>query len=64
MKDVFNALVAGRHGDPFAVLGPHAEGKRRVVRTLQPQAALVELVDARNTLRGTLRSVHSGGLFE
>ncbi|MGB5246038.1 MAG: 1,4-alpha-glucan branching protein GlgB [Woeseia sp.] len=64
MTDVFNALVEGRFGDPFAVLGPHGDGKERVVRTLQPQAKTVELVDSRNTLRGTLRNVHPGGLFE
>ncbi|PTX53197.1 1,4-alpha-glucan branching enzyme [Gemmobacter caeni] len=35
------ALVEGRHGDPFAVLGPHHEGKRLVLRVFQPGAERV-----------------------
>ena len=31
-----DALVDGRHGDPFALLGPHTVEGRRVVRALQP----------------------------
>ncbi|PRD38857.1 UNVERIFIED_CONTAM: glgB [Trichonephila clavipes] len=35
------ALVEGRHGDPFAVLGPHHDGKRLVLRVFQPGAEQV-----------------------
>ncbi|MEH7826991.1 1,4-alpha-glucan branching protein GlgB [Gemmobacter denitrificans] len=35
------ALVAGAHGDPFAVLGPHRAGGRVVVRVFQPGAEQV-----------------------
>ena len=44
-KTEFEALVAGRHDNPFAVLGPHSCPTGRVVRTLQPEARSVTLVD-------------------
>ncbi|MET0503722.1 MAG: 1,4-alpha-glucan branching protein GlgB, partial [Luteibacter sp.] len=58
-----DALVQGRHGDPFALLGPHAVDGRRVVRTLQPGAQGVELIDADGRSLGELRRVHPDGLF-
>jgi 1,4-alpha-glucan branching enzyme len=36
-------LVNGRNRDPFAVLGPHVEGGRTVVRVFYPAARSVEL---------------------
>ena len=30
------ALAQGRHGDPFALLGPHREGEHWVVRAILP----------------------------
>ncbi len=57
------ALVEGRHGDPFALLGPHTVDERRVVRTLQPGAQGVELIDAEGRVVGELQRVHAGGLF-
>ncbi|HEY3916603.1 MAG TPA: 1,4-alpha-glucan branching protein GlgB [Stellaceae bacterium] len=41
------AIETGEHGDPFAVLGPHELGDGRViVRTYQPDARHVVLIDA------------------
>ncbi len=37
------SLVAGDHGDPHRVLGPHTENGRLVVRTLQPTARAVRV---------------------
>ncbi|MGH7401960.1 MAG: GlgB N-terminal domain-containing protein, partial [Candidatus Rokuibacteriota bacterium] len=35
--DVMDAIVTGQHGDPFAVLGPHAGGDGTVsVRAFLP----------------------------
>jgi 1,4-alpha-glucan branching enzyme len=40
------ALVRGDHGDPFALLGPHQDDDgQMVVRTFQPQAGRVWLID-------------------
>ena len=33
------AILNATHGDPFAVLGPHVEGGRLVIRTFLPRAA-------------------------
>ncbi len=35
------ALVLGRHGDPFALLGPHRQGEGWVIRALLPGARAV-----------------------
>jgi 1,4-alpha-glucan branching enzyme len=43
MDAQINAVLAGRHGDPFAILGPHPvstpEGQRWVIRMFRPGAA-------------------------
>ena len=39
-------LAAGREGDPFAVLGPHAFGDGTIVRAFAPDATAVALLDA------------------
>ena len=53
------ALVEGRHGDPFAVLGPH-DG---AVRVLLPGADSVTLIDADGAEIGALARVHEAGVF-
>jgi 1,4-alpha-glucan branching enzyme len=41
------ALLAARHGDPFAVLGMHADATgAQCVRALLPGAEAVDLIDA------------------
>ncbi|WP_195832581.1 GlgB N-terminal domain-containing protein, partial [Bordetella pertussis] len=39
-----HALLAGRHADPFSVLGPHQAGAHTVVRVLAPGARTVMAV--------------------
>ncbi|MDJ0708866.1 MAG: 1,4-alpha-glucan branching protein GlgB [Woeseiaceae bacterium] len=63
LGDALDALVAGRHGDPFAVLGPHRANGHRVVRTLQPQASAVALVDGNGNELARAERVHADGLF-
>ncbi len=62
-KDAFQALVEGTHADPFALLGVHRSGNRRVVRTLQPHASRVDIVDADGKQIAEMERVHAGGLF-
>jgi len=64
MTDAFDAIAAGRHGDPFSVLGPQQGAKGRVVRTFQPGARGVDLLDREDTPLGRLERVHAEGLFE
>jgi len=61
--DAFAAIVEGRHPDPFALLGLHREGKVRLVRTFQPKASSVDLVDAAGENPVAMECVHTDGLF-
>jgi 1,4-alpha-glucan branching enzyme len=61
--DALDAIAAGRCRDPFAVLGVHNAGNRRIIRTFQPQAASVALTDAAGKLLAPLHRVHAGGIF-
>jgi 1,4-alpha-glucan branching enzyme len=59
------ALVRGDHGDPFSVLGMHADGNTIIVRALQPGAHSVGVVDAETGRRiAGLKRIHAAGLFE
>ncbi|MHB1371464.1 MAG: GlgB N-terminal domain-containing protein, partial [Pseudomonadaceae bacterium] len=40
-----DALVRAEHGDPFAILGPHADGDGLVIRAYLPNALSVEVLD-------------------
>ncbi|MFG1461825.1 1,4-alpha-glucan branching protein GlgB [Xanthobacter sp. DSM 24535] len=58
------ALVQGRHGDPFALLGPHGVDGSFVLRTFQPGARDVEAVDPVTGARlASLQQVHPAGVF-
>ena len=59
----FAALAAGRHHDPFSLLGLHKAGNVRVVRTLQPGASSVHLVDRHGAVVAEAVRVHADGLF-
>jgi 1,4-alpha-glucan branching enzyme len=58
------AIVSGRDGDPFAVLGPHSLGSGTVVRALVPDATAVDVVDDRGTLLADGQRVGDTDLFE
>jgi 1,4-alpha-glucan branching enzyme len=62
-RDAYAAIAKGRHYDPFSVLGLHKEGSRRVVRTLQPQAQSVDLIDGDGSRLAAMERVHPDGLF-
>ncbi len=58
------ALVGGRHGDPFAILGPHQSVGGVSVGVFAPTAESVDVVDARSGDRlATLDKLHAGGFF-
>ena len=58
------ALVEGRHGDAFSILGRHQVGGVDVVRALLPGAVAVEVLQHdSNAVTGRLELVHAGGLF-
>jgi 1,4-alpha-glucan branching enzyme len=58
------ALVQGRHGEPFAVLGPHDTAEGCLVRCFQPDASSIEVLDAAtDEVMTTLARIHTDGLF-
>jgi len=61
--DAYAALVAGRHGDPFGVLGVHQTGDTRVIRTFQPHAERVQVIDTSGESLATMERVHPDGVF-
>ena len=56
---MIEAIVNGRAGDPFAVLGRHGD----VVRVLLPGATGVELVAADGSRLAAMSRIHPAGLF-
>jgi 1,4-alpha-glucan branching enzyme len=59
------ALVEGRHGDPFAVLGPHASEHGTALRVLRPGAETATAIDAGSGQAcATLLRRHPDGFFE
>ena len=59
------ALVIGEHGDPFSVLGPHAEPDGGlVVRAFVPEARTVEVVPREGRAARAARRLHPTGLWE
>jgi len=63
--DHVEALAGARHADPFAVLGMHEHTGALWVRTIQPGATAVAVVDAASgRVLATLPRVHGDGVFD
>jgi 1,4-alpha-glucan branching enzyme len=61
--DLIQRLCAGRHGDPFAVLGPHRRADGRIwVRAFLPGASAVSALVGE--VEAPLRRRHPDGLYE
>ncbi|RUW71685.1 MULTISPECIES: 1,4-alpha-glucan branching protein GlgB [unclassified Mesorhizobium] len=58
------AIVAGTHGDPFAVLGVHEAGKGFVARCFVPNAELVTAYTLSGKAAGELSRRDDSGFFE
>ncbi|EHK53653.1 1,4-alpha-glucan branching protein GlgB [Allomesorhizobium alhagi] len=58
------AIVSGRHGDPFSVLGVHEAGGRLVARCFVPHAEFVTAFTLQGKKAGELSRVHDAGFFE
>jgi len=58
------AIVHGRHGDPFAVLGPHDTTEGCSVRAFMPGADGATVIDASNgQVLGALQRLHPDGFW-
>ncbi len=58
-----DALVAGRHRDPFGVLGPHATADGVVVRAFRPGASAMTLIEHPAGTRHAMTALHPAGVF-
>ena len=57
------AIAHGRHGDPFAVLGPHGAGADRMVCAFLPGADSVTVLDPAGRPLGSLQRLHPDGFW-
>ena len=62
-RAAIDALVDGRHGDPFALLGLHRTRTGRVVRCFDPTASGIEMIGASGESLGEMQRVHPYGFF-
>ena len=62
--DEVAAIVQARHGDPFAVLGPHQTAAGLAIRAFIPGAETLIARDPAGQVVATLERRHSDGLFE
>ncbi|MEI9963360.1 MAG: hypothetical protein WDM92_00220, partial [Caulobacteraceae bacterium] len=62
--DEVAAIAEARHGDPFAVLGPHVVKEGLAIRAFAPHAASLEARDAKGGLIAALEKRHQDGVFE
>jgi 1,4-alpha-glucan branching enzyme len=58
------AIIAARHLDPFALLGPHEATEGMVIRAFAPGAERVVAETPGGELIGALECVHPDGFFE
>ncbi|MDX1403844.1 MAG: 1,4-alpha-glucan branching protein GlgB [Woeseiaceae bacterium] len=59
--EALDALVRGENPDPFALLGVHGKGKKRIVRTFQPHAESVTLLTKNDGM--PMQRIHEAGVF-
>ncbi len=59
-----DAIVGARHGDPFAVLGPHVTRAGLAIRALVPGAISVEVREADGITTAAMTCRHPDGFFE
>ena len=66
-KESIQGIVSGTHSSPFDLLGAHKTGPERpgiVIRTFQPHAATVEVIEAETKTPQPMQRIHTEGFFE
>jgi 1,4-alpha-glucan branching enzyme len=56
------AICGGYHGNPFSILGPHAEGQQWTVRAFLPFASEASVLAPGNAVK--MKRIHDAGLYE
>ncbi|MDH4067169.1 MAG: 1,4-alpha-glucan branching enzyme, partial [Acidobacteriota bacterium] len=59
-----DALVAGRHADPFGVLGPHEIGDSLAIRAFWPRARAMAVTAPGGAELAPMSRLHPEGVFE
>ena len=66
--DSLNALVTGKHDNPFSILGPHPIDNEHenlmAVRAFQPGKEQMWVIDAKHQSPRPMRKIHPAGVFE
>jgi 1,4-alpha-glucan branching enzyme len=63
-KADIEAIAAGTHADPFAILGPHPAAEGIAIRTFQPGADTVTVIEsATGNAIAALEKLHPAGFF-
>jgi 1,4-alpha-glucan branching enzyme len=62
-RAAIDAIVTGRHGDPFAILGPHRVDGGLSIRIFAPAAHQVEVIGEDGRDLGSLEKFHEAGFF-
>src|SRR5262249_34980322 len=60
---IVEALTRGAWRDPFAVLGPHEQGRGLIIRAFMPDATRLGIIDETGMERAELALIHGDGLF-
>ncbi|MEM8950466.1 MAG: 1,4-alpha-glucan branching protein GlgB [Pseudomonadota bacterium] len=64
-RSIIEAIVAGDHADPFAILGRQAAAGQTLIRSFLPGAEAVSIIEAdSNKPLAEMKRVHDDGLFE
>ncbi|MCC7243024.1 MAG: 1,4-alpha-glucan branching enzyme, partial [Acidobacteria bacterium] len=59
-----DAVVGGRHADPFGVLGPHEIVDALAIRAFWPRARAMTVVAPGGAELGVMKRLHPDGVFE
>jgi 1,4-alpha-glucan branching enzyme len=63
-EDDIEAIVTGKHADPFSILGIQQVGEHWVARAFIPHAGAVTAIDRTGAPVGELERRHGGGFYE
>ena len=63
-RTAVEALIDGRAGDPFALLGPHETASGTMIRAFLPGASGATVIGVQGNTLATFRRTHPDGLFE
>jgi 1,4-alpha-glucan branching enzyme len=64
LKNAVETLIHGNHGSPYDLLGPHQVDGALVIRSFQPYAEKVEVIDQADDTAHEMKRIHKAGVYE